>query len=99
MASGRIRIPIRNGSDGAHRSSVPLGAGYPRWFEPSTWFVPAAGTGLPDRPISAEGYSRLVNVPGQSAAMVGVDRFVDRAIGANSAIRAIGGTTPWYLCT
>jgi hypothetical protein len=32
------------------------------------------------------------------AAMVGVDRFVDRAIGANSAIRAIGGTTPCYLC-
>jgi len=24
-----------------------------------------------------------------------VDRFVDRAIGANSAIRAIGGTAPW----
>jgi hypothetical protein len=33
------------------------------------------------------------------AAMVGVDRFVDRAIGANSAIRAIGGTTPWYPCS
>ena len=28
-------------------------------------------------------------------AMVGVDR----AIGANSAIRAIGGTTPWYPCS
>ena len=28
-----------------------------------------------------------------------VDRFVDRAIGANSAIRAIGGTTPWYPCS
>jgi len=28
--------------------------------------------------------------------MEGVDRFVDRAIGANSAIRATGGTTPWY---
>ena len=26
---------------------------------------------------------------------VGVDRFVDRAIGATSALRAIGGTTPW----
>jgi hypothetical protein len=26
--------------------------------------------------------------------MVGVDRFVDRAIGANSAISAIGGTAP-----
>ena len=24
-----------------------------------------------------------------------VDRFVDRATGANSAIRAIGGTAPW----
>jgi hypothetical protein len=32
-------------------------------------------------------------------AMVGVDRFVDRAIGANSAIRAIGDTTPWYPCS
>jgi hypothetical protein len=32
-------------------------------------------------------------------AMVGVDRFVDRAIGATSAIRAIGGTTPWYPCS
>jgi len=28
------------------------------------------------------------------AAMVDVDRFVDRAIGANSAIRVIGGTAP-----
>jgi hypothetical protein len=27
-----------------------------------------------------------------------VDRFVDRAIGANSAIRAIDGTAPWYPC-
>ena len=33
------------------------------------------------------------------AAMVGVDRFVARAIGANSAIGAIGGTTPWYPCS
>ena len=32
-------------------------------------------------------------------AMVSVDRFVNRAIGANSAIRAIGGTTPWYPCS
>ena len=30
--------------------------------------------------------------------MEGVDRFVDRAIDANSAIRAIGGTAPWYPC-
>jgi len=29
---------------------------------------------------------------------VGVDRFVDRAIGASRAIRAIGGTAPWYPC-
>jgi len=28
--------------------------------------------------------------------MVVVDRFVDRAIDADSAIRAIGGTTSWY---
>ena len=27
-----------------------------------------------------------------------MDRFVDRAIGANSAIRAIGGTARWYPC-
>jgi hypothetical protein len=33
------------------------------------------------------------------AAMVGVDRFVERAIGANSAISAIGGTAPWYPCS
>jgi hypothetical protein len=32
-------------------------------------------------------------------AMVGVDWFVDRAIGANSAMTAIGGTTPWYPCS
>jgi hypothetical protein len=31
-------------------------------------------------------------------AMVGVDRFVDRAIGATSAVSAIGGATPWYPC-
>jgi len=30
--------------------------------------------------------------------MEGMDRFVDRAICANSAIRAIGGTAPWYPC-
>ena len=29
------------------------------------------------------------------AALVGVDR----AIGANSAISAIGGTAPWYPCS
>jgi len=34
----------------------------------------------------------------QTLAMVVVDRFVDRAIFANSAIRAIGGTAPWYPC-
>jgi len=28
----------------------------------------------------------------------GVDRFVDRVTRANSAISAIGGTTPWYQC-
>ena len=28
-----------------------------------------------------------------------VDRFVDRAIGANGAIRAIGGTASWYPCS
>lgn len=28
----------------------------------------------------------------------GVDRFVNRAIGANSAIRATGGTASWYPC-
>jgi hypothetical protein len=27
-----------------------------------------------------------------------VDRFVDRAIGATSAIRVTGGTAPWYPC-
>jgi hypothetical protein len=27
---------------------------------------------------------------------VTVDRFVDRAVRANCAIRAIGGTAPWY---
>ena len=27
-----------------------------------------------------------------------VDRFVDRVIGATSAIRAVGGTAPWHLC-
>jgi hypothetical protein len=27
-----------------------------------------------------------------------VDRFVDRAIGATSAIGAIGGTASWYPC-
>ena len=27
-----------------------------------------------------------------------VDRFVDRAIHANGAIRAIGGTASWYPC-
>jgi hypothetical protein len=27
-----------------------------------------------------------------------VDRFVDRAIRAYSAMRAIGGTPPWYPC-
>jgi hypothetical protein len=27
-----------------------------------------------------------------------VDRFVDRATRANGAIRAIGGTAPWYPC-
>jgi hypothetical protein len=35
-------------------------------------------------------------------AMECVDRFVDRAIGANSANsanRAIGGAGPWYLCS
>jgi hypothetical protein len=32
-------------------------------------------------------------------AMERVDRFVDRAIGANSAIRAIGGAGPWYPCS
>ena len=28
-----------------------------------------------------------------------VDRFVDRATRADGAIRAIGGTTPWYPCS
>ena len=28
----------------------------------------------------------------------GVDRFVDRVTCANGAIRAIGGTAPWYQC-
>ncbi len=27
-----------------------------------------------------------------------VDRLVDRAVGATSAIGALSGTTPWYLC-
>jgi len=34
-----------------------------------------------------------------SLAVVAVDRFVDRAIGAYSAMRAIGGTAPWYPCS
>jgi len=28
-----------------------------------------------------------------------VDRFVDRAICATSALRAISGTAPWYPCS
>jgi hypothetical protein len=32
-------------------------------------------------------------------AMECVDRFVDRAIGATSAIRAIGGAGSWYPCS
>ena len=40
---------------------------------------------------------RTVTGQGGPGAAV-VDRFVDRAIGANSAIRAMGGAAPWYPC-
>jgi hypothetical protein len=44
----------------------------------------------PLTPAATVGYGHGYRLPRP------VDRFVDRAIGANSAIRAICGTTPWY---
>ena len=46
--------------------------------------------------VSACGSFREELPPGH---FVAVDQFVDRVIRAKGAIRAIGGTAPWYPCS
>jgi len=53
--------------------------------------APDVGTG------AANDVTHSSRIKGSGAAAV--DRFVDRAICATSALRAIGGAAPWYPCS
>jgi hypothetical protein len=54
---------------------------------------------LRDDPVGVTALWDSVSQLAPVIAMVGVDRFVDRATCANGAVRGIGGMAPWYPCS